>query len=118
MTFIKFTSIAFSNETKKISHGYIRWLIRIGTRFRIRVIRLLTTPPIWPGRTILHVVMVMMPVVMICWLLLDVAKHPAEDVTSFVEQQPEGECVYQFEDEDLLDDQVHEVYWKGKRMTL
>lgn len=61
------------------------------------------------GLYVLGVVVVM---TMVRWFLLDVAEEPAEDVTSFVEEQPECEGIYQLEDKDFLDHQVHEVYWK------
>lgn len=59
--------------------------------------------------------MVVVVMAMVLRFLLDVAEEPAEDVASLVEQQPEGERVDQLEDEDLLDDQIHEVYCGVKK---
>lgn len=76
---------------------------------RIRVIRFLTLPPVRPRGTVLDVVvvvviMVAVVVVVLMFLLLEVAKHPAEDVSGFVQQHPEGKRVYQLQNKDLFDD--------------
>lgn len=42
-------------------------------------------------------------------LFFKIACEPTEEISSFVEDHPEHECVYQLKNEDLLYDDVGEV---------